>query len=932
MTPPARRAIHAIFFASGAVALICEVVWTRWLTGVLGNASTATAIVLAVFMAGLGTGSWLAAKFADRITRPIRAYAIIELAVVGLVVLPLLGTKSLAFVLQGLASQWGPTSIVLDIARLLIAVLTIGPPTILMGMSLPLVVKAMARSSDLLGRRTASAYAVNSLGGVTGTLLAGFFLIESFGLLNTAMMAGGLAAAVGGFAFLLDRKIYLSPPGKVALDGDKAQKRVGSSPPVPATRGSASWILLAASVSGFCALGYETIWSRVLSLLTLNTTYAFSLMLAVLLLGLSVGSWLMSKRLDRLADPAAWFVAIQTVLSLYALLSLSWAPVTSKLSDAILLSGNTELFAPWFSRPLMMASCLLLVPSILMGASLPTACRLYASMTEGIARPVGRIYAANTFGSVAGALVIGLLVIPLLGTWWAMAICSLLGALTALGTAWLYTAEHRRIIYVAATSMAAIVAVSSGFIYGDTFVMQHGLGLQDDVIFRSEDDFGLTEVVEDRQLGTRWMLTNRLHWEGSTLPRAIAEQRRQGVLPLMLHKTPRRVLEIGLGTGIKHSVLRSPLVERSVIVEISPGVIEASRLFGDYNEHISSKESKVEIVCADGRNFVALTPEKFDLIVNGLLTPYRAGVSRLYTVEHFRSCRAKLEQDGMFVVWVAIRQIAPNDLKVITRTLLEVFPHTTMWLDGYYLAFVSPRKPLDLQFGEIQRRCINTPLAGVMKDAGLDSPLPLLSTFLAGPETLRQYSNGQPLNTEDRPVIEFRTPRLGDQLNSNELAAETLGTLSLLQEPICPAYAIGNEQSQMQMSQAQKARWTARQGLIAKCYGRHLEAAQLFREALTEYRSDNLARHELEIYLVAYGKQCFERGLLEQAHRIFQEAVQVNPQSVGALASLAAFEEQAGNHREATRLWNRAAANAPHNRHIRRRSSIARTPGASPSY
>lgn len=936
--------IHILILLSGATGLICEVVWTRWLTGVLGSASAATAIVLAIFMGGLGAGSWLSARLADLVRRPVRLYAFAELGVAALVLLPFWETRWIAPLFATVDSRWGPNSLTLDCVRVAVAILAIGPPTMLMGASLPLVVKAMVNCGGAIGRGTATAYAANSLGGVVGTLLAGFLLIESFGLQGTALIAVVLAVTVGLWGLWLDRLTSCGMNSAVAkvgncrgtqgggkasdthtnghrksyrLETPKTTTKVVGTGTLTVPQTGAFWLLVAAALSGFCAMGYETIWSRILSTLTLNTTYAFSLMLAVLLCGLSLGSWLIRGRLDRARDPVAWFVTLQILLALYAVSSLLWSPAIVDMANQLVPSGEAAFFAPWFSRPLVMAAGLLLIPSMLMGASLPIACKMYATATGGIGRPVGRVYSANTFGSVAGAVAVGLFLIPSLGTWWATVVCAVLGAVTAVGLSCFFTAADRRVVYTAGASAAAIVVAAVGLLHADAFVNREGLGPHDEVVFRSEDEYGLVEVVEDQRLGTRWMLTNRLHWEGSTLPRAVAEQRKQGLLPLLLHGSPRRVLEIGVGTGIKLSALDVPAVEEAVAVEISPGVIEASRLFADYNHGVTSNHSKVEIVCADGRNYVALTPRKFDVIVNGLLTPYRAGVSRLYTVEHFYNCRAKLADDGMFVVWVAIRQIAPDDLRVLTRTLLEVFPHTTMWLDGYYAAFVSTNRPTIFNLDKIEQLCSDVAFARALDEAGIDSPVALLAMFVAGPDTLSAFAVDQPLNTEDRPIIEFRTPRLGDRLNTSDLAAEMVGTLSLLQEPLFPKYLTASDTAKVRLLRAQQARWMARQALIQKCYRNHVAAATIFREALTLDRSDDLARYELEIYLVAHGKQCVARGLYDKAHQIYRQAVGVNPRSIGALASLAALEERVGNRAEAERLRQQALSLDPRNWHLR---------------
>jgi len=339
--------LYFLLLLSGVTGLICEVVWTRWLTGLFGSASSATAIVLAVFMGGLAVGSWLSADLADRVRRPIRLYALAELGVALLVLVPSLLVPWMEGFFLSLARWWGPLSPALDAMRLVVALCILGPPTILMGASLPLVVKAMARTKNMVGRRTATAYAANSLGGVLGTLFAGFYLIEVLGVTGAAWIASGLAAFVGVSAFLLDRHIFsrYDPSANVATTARHVEDaQLGKH------CDNAYWILVAAAVTGFCALGYETIWTRVLSLLAMNTTYAFSLMLAVLLCGLSLGSWLIRGRLAQMSDPAGWFVTIQILLALYAVSSLLWAPSIVDLANNLVPRGDETQFAPWFSR------------------------------------------------------------------------------------------------------------------------------------------------------------------------------------------------------------------------------------------------------------------------------------------------------------------------------------------------------------------------------------------------------------------------------------------------------------------------------------------------------------------------------------------------------------------------------------------------------
>ena len=524
-----------------------------------------------------------------------------------------------------------------------------------------------------------------------------------------------------------------------------------------------------------------------------------------------------------------------------------------------------------------------------------------------------------------GALAVGAVVAPLWGTWWAVAVCGLGGAISVASVTMSNMPRTSKVPVRFAAAAVGVASIAIGISLGPATVGHIELGSNDRVVFRAEDAGGIVEVVEDERLGTRWLLTNRLHWEGSTLPRAVWEQRRQGLLPLVLHPAPRRVLEIGMGTGIKVGILDCPLVEQAVAVEISPAVVDASRLFSDYNAAVadsspgeSSDGRKVRVVQSDGRNYVALTPDKYDLIVNGLLTPYRAGVSRLYTVEHFRNCRDKLDEGGMFVAWVALRQIDPRDLKVLVRSQLEVFPNTSMWLERRYLGLISTLEEPTFDVDAIQQRFAEESLRQVLDNAGLDSPLPLLAAFVAGAEKLRAFAADQPLNTEDRPIIEFRTPKLGDKLNSRELGAANLKLISSLQESIDAMPILANGETRAYIERSLAARRLSREALALKYQGQHIEAAKLFQKALALNPDDNLAQFELEIYLVAHAKQCIERQLYRQARAMFRKAAEINPRSIGALASLAEFERASGNQAQAVELWEQVRDLDPHNRTARR--------------
>ena len=401
------RLVLALFFCSGACGLAYQVLWVRELSLVFGVTAYAAGTVLAAFMAGLALGSWLAGPLLRRISRPLAAFGVAEL---------LIGASALATPgLLGLASNvyrtlyaLSPESFVVQtLARFACAFVVLLTPTLLMGLTLPLLSASPVVRGTLFSARVSALYAVNTAGAVTGVLLTGFFLIGALGVGRTFLLAAACNAIVGACAIALDRRY----PAHVAITGGRTPES-GHPPPVSGPR--AVWWVMA--ISGFASLALEVVWFRLMTQALDATTYAFTVTLAGVLIGIATGGAISARLLRRDADWLAWLAVVQAATALAVLLGVGllaweWAP------------GGAPI------RPPIRVVLLVLPPSLLMGLSFPLLLRLgVPPLPDETGDPgsrgrlVGRFYSVNVLGAIAGSIAGGFFFVPVFGTWAAIVV------------------------------------------------------------------------------------------------------------------------------------------------------------------------------------------------------------------------------------------------------------------------------------------------------------------------------------------------------------------------------------------------------------------------------------------------------------------------------------------------------------------------------
>jgi spermidine synthase len=766
-------ALGALFFASGAVSLLHEIVWFRRLHLALGVSLLAVGAVVSAFMLGLAAGSRWAARNERLRLAPLRAYAGLELGI-GLYALafPFLVTilealyPALFRLLEGHA-------LALSLARFLLAFLLLLPPTFLMGASLPVIAEAVVAPPSRVAERVARLYALNTLGGVAGTLLAGFFLIERLGIKGSLYAGAAGSALIAAAALALARRAAPRPPALEWVEEPREKRKASAASPSPPSL--AGLATTAAVVAGAVSLASEVVWARALVFFVHNSTYAFSAILAVYLLGIAAGS-LGASRFTRTAEGAVRFLA--SALGASAVSLLGAIAVYRHLPDlAALLAGGPPLSpgAPGVAAAASMSvwswgralglifgqvAAVLFLPALLLGAVFPTTLRL-VPVSRRPAELVGRLYAANTVGSVAGAVLGTFVLVALLGTRRALVLLAWLPVPVALWALRAAVPRERTRTAIAGLSLAvlaggSLLAAPPGF-YQDLFEKRFGR-----VIWFEE---GITESVAvcEHRDGSRWIqfsdgrgASGTWSFQGGWL---------YAHLPLLLHPAPKSAAVVCFGTGNTLGAASLHPLAALDGIELSAEVVKAAPLFAGTNHGVTTS-GRARIVIEDGRSYMLATDRRYDVITEEPPLVHTAGVVNLYSRDFYELCSRRLTEDGIMAVWLATWELETPEMRMLVRAFVDAFPHASLWdctHPGEWLLLGS-KKPLRIDLDALAARMaapgIARDLVRIDADAGgIRSPADLLSLHLMGHGGLAAFAADARPVTDDRSVVDFTAPR-----------------------------------------------------------------------------------------------------------------------------------------------------------------------------
>lgn len=756
---------------SGCCALVYQIGWVRELRLVFGASTHASAAVLAIFMGGLGLGAAVLGPRADRHPRPLRFYALLELGIAaGAALSPLLFVliRKAYLATGGVAAMGQPAALGV---RLALSALALAVPTFLMGGTLPAIVRRAETELDAARRRVALLYGVNTLGALAGAVVATFLLLERFGTRRTILAAAALNAAVGAAAFLLSRGTPAGGPVGPVLDGRLAGRREpASTDDAAAPRGLLAG---AAFLSGFVFFLMELVWYRMLAPLLGGTIYSFGLVLAVALAGIGLGGLLFSLLGGRPRFPAAHLAATFGLEALALALSFGLGDRLALLALALrpsTVAGLAELAPGWA----LVCAIVAFPAALVAGYQFPLLVSMAGKGDRRVGGDTGAIYAWNTAGSIAGSLLGGFALLPLLGAvgCWRLA-AGVLGAVSlALGVASLRAGAARGTLAAsvgAVTATALLLAAD-----GPTAAWRH-----------SPIGAGMVELADRSPNGRRaWLneMRSRIVWERDGIESGVGLDRADGLAfvvngkvdgnargdagvqvvgPLIgavLHPDPRSAMVIGLGTGSSAGWLAAiDSVERVDVAELEPEVLEVARRCAPVNRDVLSNP-KVRIIPGDGREILLTSRERYDLVFSEPSNPYRAGIAALYTREFYQAVADRLAPGGIFTQWIQAYSVDPATVRLVAATLASVFGDVETWHSGPGdLVFVCSAGPKDYTLARLAARLESEPFrSGLLAGWGVTGVEGLLSGYLANDTYARHAARtAGTVNTDDRSPVEF---------------------------------------------------------------------------------------------------------------------------------------------------------------------------------
>jgi spermidine synthase len=788
--------ILILFFFSGASALVYEVVWMKMLTLVFGATAFAISTTLASFMAGLALGNYWFGRLVDRSHRPLLIYSLLEFGIgifafIMPVVFSLLDNIYI-YIYQDITQNY----IGLNLIRFVLSFIILIIPTTLMGGTLPVITRFLFRQSGHLGERVSQLYSVNTLGAVVGTFTTGFFLIAVLGIHEAAYLAGTINLLIAAVMLALDRKHST----KSRNDNQNTSNILGRSEDnqIFSSR-LAKLALWSIGISGFCSLAYEVFWTRALIFILDNTSHAFATMLSAFLFGLALGSMIVARWVGSTKRLFITFGIIEVFIGFFALLSI---PVFGNLGVSVGGASSYTETNQWlwvltrFGRSFLM----MLIPTVLMGMTIPIATSIYTKGKTGVGSAVGRVFAINTMGGVLGSIMAGFLLIPLIGISGSIMMVATINA--TIGIA-LILAEpvmkyRNRIRMVVANGALIVTTLAVLMFYGQLiFISPTERTTMNNVLYYEEGADATVKVYQDIFLDKTLSIdgfpvagTTRRHQDG---------QKSLGNIPLLLSQVDQPSVNI-IGFGAGGSSWAATLYDISSIecVELVPAVLEASSFFPEINHGVLD-DPQLTIITGDGRNYLLLTDKIYDIISVDATSPKSAGSGNLYTEEFYQLCQKRLSQDGLMLQWLPFHLLSEVELKMTTRTFLQVFPHASLWFSFQrnYFLLVGTQQPLSLDFQRLVSLTLQEDIQKELGPLAINDAFDVLTCFIMDEEALSNYVNGARLNTDNHPYLEFE-PSMGYFL-IEEYIQKNISSIAPLRQSIWPYLVnVGRTESEIQ--------------------------------------------------------------------------------------------------------------------------------------
>ena len=803
------RFIFLFFFLSGLSSLVFEVIWERLLMQVFGSTTFAISTLLTAFMAGLAIGSWVGGKWAGRLKHPLVVYGVLEggIGLYGLAVPWMLG--KLPGLYGAIFTTFLDDFLLFSLLRFVAVFCVLIVPTMMMGATLPIVAQWLSAREETFQSGIGLLYGVNTFGACVGCFLAGFVLLPTLGLgMTNGIFVGvnlGLCALVLGCARgLRDAFSQATLRPKESEEEREMLVELGQLTRVePVSPGLTRLLLGVFLCSGALSMGYQVLWTRAYVIVLGSSTYSFTLILVSFLVGLGTGSALISVWVKKIGRPV-WALALTQMGVCLGAMGTFF--VLDRMPEVLFarLQGQIHSAHDIYAYSFLLVGALVFLPTCLQGMSFPLVVRALVATRQGAGQRVGKLYAFNTVGAIAGSFLAGFILLPSLGLHRSIALlvgCNLACATALVAGSWQrHPAGAGRLIGVAGLGVCALVFAFSPTI--DKVKLTRGLfrvywarelfdatSLKKDrpELLYYKDGLTVTTSVEKR--GRHVTLKGNGKAEASD-GADMATQILVGLMPFVFHSLrpdalpgTERAVMIGYGSGVTAGASLQWPLESLEVIEIEEAMIEASRFF-DHVNHKPLEDPRHTLILSDGRNYLEYNDTVYDVIVSEPSNPWIAGVASLFTFEHFTRARRHLKPGGVFGQWVQLYEISPQNVRVIFATFAAAFPHVLAFSSqpkGTDLILLGSDAPLGLPADGFAAAMRIPSVKAELARAGIDSMHDFYGLMFMNHDEFLAFGQGAPLNTDDNGYLEFQAPKdlvrydIGEQFFTERYQREGYG-------------------------------------------------------------------------------------------------------------------------------------------------------------
>lgn len=763
--------VLALFFCSGATALVYEVIWSKFLSQMFGSTIHAQTVVLAVFMGGLALGNRIFGRWADGMSRPVQAYGFLEIAIGFYAFLypTLNGLADLVFVRVG-SGIAGNSALLLALKGTLSMGLLLGP-TILMGGTLPLLAAWLQKSSSDAGRRSARFYSVNSLGAVTGAAVAGFWLVQNLGMIGSVQVTAVLNILIGCVAILVSRDEFSEP-----ADAPAAATVSAAGTTSAISDRTLRWAGLIVASTGAVSMGLEVLASRSLALIFGSSLQSFATVLMAFILGIGLGSAWIASPGRRIFSAERFAVALLCLASVWVVVLVFHI---ERWSDFYRLAriglSRTEIgYVYHQGLATGIALVVLGVPAACIGAVLPLMIRALAREGVPLGARVGVLLTWNTLGAVGGVLVTGFVLMPQAGLRNAFGALALALAIAATLIAW----SRRWNAGIAAAGTAGVLAFGLFFVGGEDWrhVMSYGVFRAREtefdrsmmpvrkqhtkILFYEDAPDATVSVEEGDGIGAPVSRVLRINGKpDASSGLDLTTQLLVAHLPMLARPGATDVFVLGLGSGVTAGALLPYPVREVVVAENCAPVIRSSKFFEKWNRGVLD-DPRTRLRTEDARTVLKLSPQRYDVIIAEPSNPWAVGIGSVFSVEFYELAASRLKPGGIVVQWFHVYEMQDEIVDLVLRTFSSVFPNMEIWDAGIGdIIMLGALQPWpdgpDVYRSGFDIEAVRSDFAGM----GIRSPAALLARQLASQRTAFAIASDGPLQSDLFPVLEYAAPK-----------------------------------------------------------------------------------------------------------------------------------------------------------------------------